>query len=99
MQRLNRLTPYMFLAPAVVVMAVALLYPIGYMIYASFLDWVPSQRIGDAQWVGLKNYIMLIQDPNFRESFFVTIRFAFFVVAIEMVVGVGLALMFVLLML
>ncbi len=93
MQTWNRLTPYMFLAPAVVVMAVALLYPIGYMIYASFLDWVPSQRIGEAEWVGFKNYITLLYDPNFRESFFVTIRFAFFVVLIEMIVGVGLALM------
>ncbi len=93
MQNLNRLTPYMFLAPAVFVMAVALLYPVGYMIYASFLDWVPSQRIGDAQWVGLKNYIMLAKDENFHESFFVTLRFAFFVVLIEMFVGVGLALL------
>lgn len=93
MQRLNRLTPYMFMAPAVVVMAVALLYPIGYMVYASFLDWIPSQRIEQAEFVGLKNYISLLQDPNFRESFFVTIRFAFFVVLIEMVIGVGLALL------
>ena len=52
----NRLTPYLFLAPAVAVMAVALLYPIGYMIYASFLDWNPSQRIGEADVVGLRNY-------------------------------------------
>ena len=93
MQNLNRLTPYMFMAPAAVVMAVALLYPIGYMVYASFLDWVPSQRIGEAEFVGLKNYISLLRDPNFRESLFVTLRFAFFVVLIEMVVGVGLALL------
>ena len=93
MQNLNRLTPYMFMAPAAVVMAVALLYPIGYMVYASFLDWVPSQRIGEAEFVGLKNYISLLKDPNFRESLFVTLRFAFFVVLIEMFVGVGLALL------
>lgn len=93
MQNLNRLTPYIFMAPAAVVMAVALLYPIGYMVYASFLDWVPSQRIGEAEFVGLKNYISLLRDPNFRESLFVTLRFAFFVVLIEMFVGVGLALL------
>ncbi|MEM7615927.1 MAG: sugar ABC transporter permease, partial [Pseudomonadota bacterium] len=45
----NRLTPYLFLAPAAAVMGIALLYPIGYMIYASFLDWNPSQRIGEAE--------------------------------------------------
>ncbi|MGZ2258798.1 carbohydrate ABC transporter permease [Roseobacter sp. A03A-229] len=89
----NRLTPYLFLAPAALVMAVALLYPIGYMIYASFLDWNPSQRIGEAEFVGLRNYINLLSDDAFLESFFVTLKFAAVVVTIEMVLGVGLALL------
>lgn len=90
---LNRATPYLFLAPAGIILLVALLYPIGFMIYASFLDWAPSQRIEQAEWVGLKNYIDLLQDENFRESFSVTITFASLVVSIEMIVGVGLALL------
>lgn len=89
----NRLTPYLFLAPAAIVMAVALLYPIGYMIYASFLDWNPSQRIGEAEFVGLQNYTNLLSDAAFIESFFVTIKFAALVVTLEMVLGVGLALL------
>ena len=89
----NRLTPYLFLAPAALVMAVALLYPIGYMIYASFLDWNPSQRIGEAEVVGLRNYIGLLNDAAFLESFWVTLKFAAVVVSIEMVLGVGLALL------
>jgi multiple sugar transport system permease protein len=89
----NRLTPYLFLAPAVAVLAIALLYPVGYMIYASFLDWNPSQRIHEADWVGLRNYTGLLRDESFLESFLVTLKFAFFVVAIEMLIGVGLALL------
>ena len=89
----NRLTPYAFLAPALAVMGMALLYPIGYMIYASFLDWNPSQRIGEADWVGLKNYVNLLHDPNFRESFSVTLIFAAIVVSLELILGVGLALL------
>lgn len=89
----NRLTPYVFLAPAALILAVALLYPIGYMIYASFLDWNPSQRIGEADWVGLRNYANLLQDESFRESFFVTLKFASAVVILEMIIGVGLALL------
>jgi multiple sugar transport system permease protein len=91
--RANRLTPYLFLAPAAVVLIFALLYPIGYMIYASFLDWSPSQRIGQAEFVGLKNYANLLHDSAFHESFWVTIKFAFVVVTLEMVLGVGLALL------
>ncbi|MEL6417033.1 MAG: sugar ABC transporter permease [Pseudomonadota bacterium] len=89
----NRMTPYMFMAPAVIIMAIALLYPLGYMVWGSFRDWNPSQSIGEAEFVGLKNYITLWNDPNFHESLGVTLRFAFFVVTIEMVVGVGLALL------
>jgi len=90
---LNRLTPYMFLAPAGLVLIVALLYPIGYMVYASFLDWNPSQTIGQAEWVGLRNYANLLSDAAFHESFVVTLKFAFIVVVLEMFVGVGLALL------
>ncbi|MBG6163455.1 multiple sugar transport system permease protein [Labrenzia sp. EL_195] len=89
----NRLTPYMFLAPAGIILIFALLYPIGYMIYASFLDWSPSQRIGQAEFIGFRNYVNLWGDGAFRESFWVTIRFAAIVVTLEMVLGVGLALL------
>lgn len=89
----NRLTPYLFLAPAVLILAVALMYPVGYMIWASFLDWNPSQRIGEAEFVGLRNYINLASDGAFLESLGVTLRFAAVVVSLEMFLGVGLALL------
>lgn len=90
---MNRLTPYLFLAPAAVIMAIALLYPLGYMVFGSFRDWNPSQSIGESDFVGLKNYVTLWYDASFRESLSVTLRFAFFVVTIEMFIGVGLALL------
>ena len=89
----NRLSPYMFMAPAVVIMAMALIYPLGYMIWGSFRDWDPSQSIGEAEFVGFKNYCTLWNDPNFHESLWVTLKFAFLCVSIEMVIGVGLALL------
>ena len=90
---INRASPYMFILPAAIIMAMALIYPLGYMIWGSFRAWDPSQTIGEAEFVGLKNYFTLWNDPNFRESLWVTLRFAFFCVSIEMVVGVGLALL------
>jgi multiple sugar transport system permease protein len=93
MSRVARLTPYLFLAPALIVLGVALLYPVGYMVWASFLDWNPSQRIGEAAFIGLRNYADLLGEPAFRESFGVTLRFAAIVVTLEMALGVGLALL------
>lgn len=92
-QSLNRYTPYMFMAPAVIIMAIALIYPLGYMIYGSFREWDPSQNLSETEFVGLKNYFTLWVDPAFRESLSVTLIFAFSVVVAEMVIGVGLALL------
>jgi len=90
---INRLTPYMFVAPAGLVMLLALFYPISYMIWGSFRDWDPSQSISETEFVGLANYARLLVDPAFHASFWVTMVFAFTVVAVEMVLGVGLALL------
>ncbi|MEL7106544.1 MAG: sugar ABC transporter permease [Pseudomonadota bacterium] len=83
----------MFMAPAVIIMVIALMYPLGYMIWGSFRDWNPAQTIGEAEFVGLRNYIFLWSDPNFRESLGVTLTFVFFVVTFELFIGVGLALL------
>ncbi len=90
---LNRATPYLFLAPAGIILLFALLYPIGYLTMASFFDWRMGTPFADAVFYGFKNYAWILNDPNFHESFMVTITFASTVVVLEMVIGVGLALM------
>ena len=81
------------MAPAMIIIILALLYPLGYMVYGSFRAWDPSQNISESEFVGLKNYITLFYDPAFRESLVVTLTFAVCVVFSELVIGVGLALM------
>ena len=81
------------MAPAAIIMGLALLYPLAYMIYGSFRAWDPSQNIYETEFVGLKNYITLFFDPAFRESLSVTLTFAFAVVTAELAIGVGLALL------
>lgn len=81
------------MAPAGIIMLIALLYPLGYMVWGSFRDWDPSQTIGESEFVGLKNYVTLFFDPSFRESLGVTLKFSITVVVVEMVIGVGLALL------
>lgn len=89
----NKTTPYLFLVPALIIMVLGLLYPLGYMVYGSFRDWSPSQSLGESEFIGLGNYITLWNDPSFRESVGVTLKFAVSVVSVEMLMGVGLALL------
>jgi putative chitobiose transport system permease protein len=59
------LTPYLFLAPALLVIAVFLLYPIGAVVYYSFTDY---NIITPPVWVGLRNYQQLMQDSLFWKA-------------------------------
>jgi len=59
------LTPYLFLAPALLVIAVFILYPIGAVVYYSFTDY---NIVTPPVWVGLRNYQQLAQDPVFWQA-------------------------------
>ncbi len=64
------LTPYLFLAPALLATAVFVAYPILAVVYYSFTDY---SVVTPPQWIGLKNYQQLLGDANFwlslRNSF------------------------------
>ena len=87
------LTPHCFILPAVLVMAGGLLYPVFDALYLSFFDWKIATPFSKASYVGLANYVRMVSDPDVRESLWVTIRFGFWTITIEMVLGVALALL------
>ncbi len=91
-QLLNRATPYVFMAPAVLVMVLALAYPLAQSIWLSFHQWAIGAPLASASYIGLENYRILLADPNVWASIRVTLVFAFAVVVIEVTLGVALAL-------
>jgi putative chitobiose transport system permease protein len=62
MTRTLRASPYLFLAPALVLIAVFVVYPIGAVVYYSFTDYSISTP---PVWTGLDNYQKLVGDPTF----------------------------------
>ena len=91
--RLNKLAPYMFMAPAVAVLAVAMVWPLSYSVWLSFHEWKLGMPVDAAEFNGLENYRILLSDPDTLVSLKVTLLFAFAVVGLEVVLGVSLALM------
>ena len=87
------LTPYAFVAPAAILMATGLLYPVFMAFYLSFFDWEIGRDLGDANTVGFAHFIRMVQDPQVWEVLWVTIRFGFWVITLEMVLGISLALL------
>lgn len=83
----------MMLLPAMIVMVAFAVYPMIYLVYTSLYYYVytmPSSR----HFVGLKNFLDLISDPDFRKTLFNTAFILGGSLLIEMVVGIGLGLVF-----
>ena len=89
----NSLAPYFFVLPAAVVMLAGLAYPVFDALYLSFYDWHIGTQFADAPFVGLSHYMRMLGDEDVRESLWVTIRFGFITISIEMVLGTALALL------
>jgi multiple sugar transport system permease protein len=91
---LERNIKYVFPLPAVIFVLLMMAFPIAYTFRLSFYDWSMSSLVPPA-WVGLGNYkTLLFSDPRFMASLWRTFSFTFGAVAIETVLGVGIALLF-----
>lgn len=91
--RRERLVSALFLAPAVAFLALTSVYPLLYSLWLSFHSWnmtIPNSR---AVWVGPANYQQLVETPAFLNSLRVTLVFVVSAVTVEMVLGMGLALL------
>ena len=55
-------TPYLFLAPALILIGIFVLYPIISVVYYSFTEFDISRP---PVWIGLENYEKLVVDPTF----------------------------------
>lgn len=58
-------TPYLFLAPALLLLAVFVAYPIFSVVYYSFTDF---DIVRPPVWVGVANYQRLFADPTFWKA-------------------------------
>ena len=107
--RMRRLMPsrdsrsaYLYLAPALLIMAVITFYPLVFQLYISFTNFgvanVP-QNAPPPTWVGLDNYLRILQGklgiPNFDFVRIVLFNlwWALSNVVIHVVVGVGIAIL------
>ena len=84
---------YLFVAPALLLMGAGLIYPVFQGFLLSLLDWGVGTPMSSAEFIGIENYIRMLTDDNVHESMWVTFKFGFFTITIEMTLGVALALL------
>ena len=92
LQRRQTRIAWVLLIPALVVVALVAIYPLGKTIYYSFTNQEFLQGIEPTKWVGLENYRTLWHDTIFRNAVWETIKFTLITVAFEFVLGMIIAL-------
>lgn len=80
---------WLFLAPALILLTLFVLYPIGYLCFLSFTQG--SFTRSGIHWVGLKNYWRLLATPDFWQVIGNTAYFTIATVIPSLVVPLGLA--------
>jgi multiple sugar transport system permease protein len=83
-------TAWLFLTPALVLLAGMLLYPIFYTVWVSLSDF-DLASFQPSGWVGLRNYTAVLNDPGFLESFKVTGIYLVIALPLQMVLGFAIA--------
>ena len=87
----TRALPYLFIAPTVATLGLLVLYPILQVIYISL--WNNYLMTKSPAFVGLGNYLWLLQQDIFRLIFSNTTIFTVASVGLHLVVGLGLAML------
>jgi trehalose/maltose transport system permease protein len=83
---------WMLLIPALVVVALVAIYPLGLTIWQSFTNEQFLAGLQPVEFVGLENYRNLIDDPFWWDSVWLTLKFTAITVSFELVLGMIIAL-------
>lgn len=89
---MTRNTFFRFAGPSVIVMTLLMVIPLIMAIWLG-MNFITYQNINDPQFIGLRNYIEVLQDPRFWQSFVFTAIYAIVVVPMTIFVGFTVALL------
>lgn len=81
--------PYVFIAPAMIVLLVFYVYPIFYNIFLSFHRW---NMQGSMKAIGFANYLELFRNADFHKTLANTIMYMLMNVSLTVVIAIALAL-------
>ncbi len=90
---IRQIEPALFIAPAFITLFVILVYPLGYSFWLSFHDWTLRTFRTGIPYIGLENYISLLENKEFINSIATTATFMLGAITLEFLLGMGLALL------
>lgn len=85
--------PVLFLTPAIIGLLVLTIYPLFYGLRLSLIDYELLSASATGEWNWFQNYTDLFKDKEFWDALGITVKFTVYAVVLEMLVGLGLALL------
>ena len=83
----HRHARFIFPAPALLVVALIIVYPVFYTGWMSLQEWFASS-LTPPKFIAFANYNQILTgDPRFRDAFFRTLYFTFIAVSVETVLA------------
>lgn len=87
----SQATGWLLLAPTLIILGVFGVLPFLYVLVVGFADWNAFAADSSARFAGVENYRRLVFDDQFLYSLWLTLRFAFWAVVSQVVLGYFLA--------
>lgn len=89
----DRAASYAFLMPAVILILILSIFPLVFSLALSFMSWDLSRLEGGVRFIGLQNFATLFSDARFWNTAKNTVYFVGGAVALQYLLGLGLALL------
>ncbi len=84
---------YFFLLPGVILILALSIFPLLFSLYLAFSKWQPSSIGIGIRFIGIKNFVDLYHDANFRITLINTLFYVIVGTIVEGIIGFGLALL------
>ena len=83
---MNRKTFYMFMSPSLIVMLLLMVFPLVTSVWLS-MNFITFRNINTPEFVGLANYLEVLNDQKFWQAFSFTLTFILIAVPLQICVG------------
>lgn len=84
---------YIFMAPTIIALLLTTIFPLVYSLFISLFNWNLVKPDSQWQFIGLRNYIEILRNTEYLSALKLTILYVIATVAIEVILGVLLALL------
>ena len=90
--KVRRVSQWLTVAPALIIIFAIMIYPLLYNFYISFRYVTLANLKKGGVFIGIDNYITLLQDETFRGTLLITLRYVVVTVVLQIALAFMLAL-------